>query len=347
MGFISDQLIQWHKTSGRHNLPWQNTHDPYLIWLSEIMLQQTQVTTVLTYYKKFIKRFPNIDILANAEEEKVLELWSGLGYYARARNLHKTAIEISKNYDAKFPSSFDRLLSLPGIGRSTAGAISAFAFKKKKPILDGNVKRVFTRYLGIKEWAGKLSVEKELWEIATRNLPKTNKHIHTYTQALMDLGATICKRTHPLCNNCPLQSQCISFKKNLTKSIPASKPKKNLPTNEIYLLIINSKDSYLFEKKPSKGIWAGLWSMPELENFKNTANWIKENLNEDNYKMMEIGKHKTSFTHYKLNIHFQYILLNSSKTLKIEKNKWIKKGNLKNAALPSPIKKILNTLKDV
>ena len=230
---------------------------------------------------------------------------------------------------------------------STAGAISAFAFRKKKPILDGNVKRVFTRYLGIKEWAGKPSVEKELWEIATRNLPKTNKHIHTYTQALMDLGATICRRTQPLCNNCPLKSKCISFKKNLTKEIPASKPKKTLPINEIYLLIINSRDSYLFEKKPSKGIWAGLWSMPELENFKNTANWIKENLNEDDYKMLEIGKHKTSFTHYKLNIHFQYIFLNSSKLLKTDNCKWIKKSSLKNAALPSPIKKILNTLKDV
>ena len=266
MGFISDQLIQWHKSSGRHNLPWQNTDNPYLIWLSEIMLQQTQVSTVLTYFEKFVKRFPNIDALANAEEEKVLELWSGLGYYARARNLHKTAIEISKNYDSKFPSSFDTLLTLPGIGRSTAGAISAFAFKKKKPILDGNVKRVFTRYFGIMEWAGKLSVEKKLWEIACDNLPKTNKYIQTYTQALMDLGATVCKRRKPLCNNCPLQSECISFKKNLTKDIPVSKPKKTLPTKEIYLLVLDCNNSYLFKKKPSKGIWAGLWSMPELEN---------------------------------------------------------------------------------
>jgi A/G-specific adenine glycosylase len=278
MGFISDQLIQWHKSSGRHNLPWQNTDNPYLIWLSEIMLQQTQVSTVLTYFEKFIKRFPNIDALANAEEEKVLELWSGLGYYARARNLHKTAIEISKNYDSKFPSSFDTLLTLPGIGRSTAGAISAFAFKKKKPILDGNVKRVFTRYFGIMEWAGKLSVEKKLWEIACDNLPKTNKYIQTYTQALMDLGATVCKRSKPLCNNCPLQSECISFKKNLTKDIPVSKPKKTLPTKEIYLLVLHSNNSYLFKKKPSKGIWAGLWSMPELENSANAPNWIKENL---------------------------------------------------------------------
>jgi len=347
MGFISDQLIKWHKTSGRHNLPWQNTDNPYLIWLSEIMLQQTQVSTVLTYFEKFIKRFPNIDALANAEEERVLELWSGLGYYARARNLHKTAIEISKNYDGKFPSSFDTLLTLPGIGRSTAGAISAFAFKEKKPILDGNVKRVFTRLFGIMEWAGKLSVEKKLWEIASDNLPKTNKYIQTYTQALMDLGATVCKRSQPLCNNCPLQSECISFKKNLTKDIPVSKPKKTLPTKEIYLLVINSDDSYLFKKKPSKGIWAGLWSMPELENFENSENWIKENLGEGNFKILKLGKHKTAFTHYKLNIHFQYISIDALKLPKINNYKWIEKSNLKSAALPSPIRKILNSFESV
>jgi len=347
MGFISDQLIQWHKASGRHNLPWQNTDNPYLIWLSEIMLQQTQVSTVLTYFEKFIKRFPNIDALANAEEERVLELWSGLGYYARARNLHKTAIEISKSYDGKFPSSFDTLLTFPGIGRSTAGAISAFAFKKKKPILDGNVKRVFTRHFGIMEWAGKLSVEKKLWEIASDNLPKTNKYIQTYTQALMDLGATVCKRSQPLCNNCPLQSECISFKKNLTKDIPISKPKKTLPTKEIYLLVLDSNNSYLFKKKPSKGIWAGLWSMPELENFRNTPNWIKENLSEGNFKILKLGKHNTAFTHYKLNIHFQYISIDTLKLPRINNYKWIEKSNLKSAALPSPIRKILNSFESV
>ena len=347
MGFISDQLIQWHKISGRHNLPWQNTDNPYLIWLSEIMLQQTQVSTVLTYFEKFIKRFPNIDTLANAEEEKVLELWSGLGYYARARNLHKTAIEISKNYGSKFPSSFDTLLTFPGIGRSTAGAISAFAFKKKKPILDGNVKRVFTRHFGIMEWAGKLSVEKKLWEIASDNLPKTNKYIQIYTQALMDLGATICKRSQPLCNNCPLQSACISFKKNLTKDIPVSKPKKTLPTKEIYLLVLHYNNSYLFKKKSPKGIWAGLWSMPELENFENTENWIKENLSEGNFKILKLGKHKTAFTHYKLNIHFQYISIDTLELPEINNYKWIEKSNLKSAALPSPIRKILNSFESV
>ena len=347
MSFISDQLIQWHKRSGRHNLPWQNTDNPYLIWLSEIMLQQTQVSTVLNYFEKFITRFPSIDDLANAEEERVLELWSGLGYYARARNLHKTAIEISKNYDGKFPSSFDTLLTLPGIGRSTAGAISAFAFKEKKPILDGNVKRVFIRHFGIMEWAGKLSVEKKLWEIASDNLPKTNKYIQTYTQALMDLGATVCKRSQPLCNNCPLQSECISFKKNLTKDIPISKPKKTLLTKEIYLLVLDSNHSYLFKKKPSKGIWAGLWSMPELENFENSENWIKENLGEGNFKILKLGKHKTAFTHYKLNIHFQYISFDTLKLPKINNYKWIEKSNLKSAALPSPIRKILNSFESV
>ena len=179
MGFISDQLIKWHKISGRHNLPWQNTKNPYFVWLSEVMLQQTQVNTVLPYFKKFTKKFSSIDLLASATEEEVLELWSGLGYYARARNLHKTAIIITENLNGIFPSSCEELLALPGIGRSTAGAISAIAFKKRKPILDGNVKRVFTRYFGIREWAGKISVEKNLWNLATKNLPETTTHIHT------------------------------------------------------------------------------------------------------------------------------------------------------------------------
>ena len=344
MGFISDQLIKWHKVSGRHDLPWQNTNDPYLIWLSEIMLQQTQVNTVLAYFKKFIKRFPDIDTLANAKTERIFELWSGLGYYARARNLHKTAIIVSQNYNGKFPSSFDTLLSFPGIGRSTAGAISAFAFKKKKPILDGNVKRVFSRYFGIREWTGELSVEKKLWEVATVNLPKKSAHIHIYTQALMDLGATICKRSTPLCNNCPLQSKCISFKKNWVKEIPISKPRKALLTKEIFLLAIDSNAHYLVKKKPSKGVWAGLWSLPEVKNYKNSSNWLEENLNENNFKVIRIGTLKTSFTHYKLNIHFQHILLHSSKFHKIDNYKWIKKSNLKKTALPTPINKILASL---
>jgi A/G-specific adenine glycosylase len=197
------------------------------------------------------------------------------------------------------------------------------------------------------EWAGKLSVEKKLWEIACDNLPKTNKYIQTYTQALMDLGATVCKRSQPLCNNCPLQSECISFKKNLTKDIPVSKPKKTLPTKEIYLLVLDCNNSYLFKKKPSKGIWAGLWSMPELENFENTPNWLKENLCEGNFKILKLGKHKTAFTHYKLNIYFQYISLDTLELPRIDNYKWIEKSNLKSAALPSPIRKILNSFEGV
>ena len=197
------------------------------------------------------------------------------------------------------------------------------------------------------EWAGKLSVEKKLWEIASENLPKTNKYIQTYTQALMDLGATICKRSQPICNNCPLQSNCVSFKRNLTKDIPVSKPKKTLLTKEIFLLVLNSNNSYLFKKKPSKGIWAGLWSIPDLENFGNTPNWIKENLCESNFKILKSGQHKTSFTHYKLNINFQYISLDTMELPKIDNYKWIEKNNLKNAALPSPIKTILNSLEGV
>jgi len=344
MGFISDQLIKWHKISGRHNLPWQNTKDPYFVWLSEVMLQQTQVNTVLPYFKKFTKKFSSIDLLASATEEEVLELWSGLGYYARARNLHKTAIIITENFNGIFPSSCEELLALPGIGRSTAGAISAIAFKKRKPILDGNVKRVFTRYFGIREWAGKISVEKNLWSLATKNLPETTTHIHTYTQALMDLGATICKRSQPLCNHCPLQEHCISFNKNWTKEIPISRPKKFLPTNEIFILAIDSNDHFLLNKRLTEGVWPGLWSMPEVRNFKSSSSWLKKNLTTENFRVIKEGIYKTSFTHYKLNIQYQHIIVHSSKLNKVKNYKWINKNNIKNTALPSPIRKIFSTL---
>jgi len=345
MSFISHQLIDWHKIAGRHNLPWQNTKDPYLVWLSEIMLQQTQVNTVLPYYKKFIKQFPSIDKLALTNEERVLELWSGLGYYRRARNLHKTAVIISKNFDGKFPSSFEDILLLPGIGRSTAGAISSIAFRERKPILDGNVKRVFTRYFGITEWPGKLSIEKKLWDLAESNLPASSKNIHTYTQALMDLGSTVCKRTQPLCDECPLKKQCISYEKDLIHEIPVSKKKKSLPTKEIFVLAINSNNHFLLTKRATNSVWPGLWSMPEVKDFQDTSKWLSKNLQIKKFQIIQDGKHKTAFTHYKLNIHFQYISVLSPNQGKIEKCKWIEKKDLNKTALPTPINKILSFLK--
>ena len=202
MKSFADLLITWHAKSGRHHLPWQQSKDPYSVWVSEIMLQQTQVATVIDYYHRFMKKFPTIKALAHADEEEVMQLWSGLGYYRRARFLHEGAQMIIDEMDGRFPSEFDMMIKIPGIGRSTAGAIAAFSFNQKKAILDGNVKRVLSRYFLITEWTGLPKIEKKLWDYAISLLP--NKNIDTYTQALMDLGATICNKK-PQCELCPLK----------------------------------------------------------------------------------------------------------------------------------------------
>jgi len=202
MKSFADLLIAWHAKSGRHHLPWQKSKDPYAVWVSEIMLQQTQVTTVIDYYNRFMKKFPTIKALALADEEEVMKLWSGLGYYRRARFLHEGAQMIVEEMEGNFPSEFELMMKIPGIGRSTAGAIAAFSFNQKKAILDGNVKRVLSRYFLITEWTGLPKTEKKLWDYAESLLP--NKNIDTYTQALMDLGATLCNKK-PQCHVCPLK----------------------------------------------------------------------------------------------------------------------------------------------
>ena len=201
---ITNTLLQWHQDAGRHDLPWQNTRDAYRIWISEIMLQQTQVTTVIPYYQRFLERFPNLSTLAKAETDQVLHLWTGLGYYARARNLHKAAKIIQDEYQGDFPDQFEHVLALPGIGRSTAGAILAFSKQQRHAILDGNVKRVLARFYEVEGWYGKKSVENKLWELAEANTP--DKEVDIYTQAIMDFGATLCTRSKPNCSACPLQN---------------------------------------------------------------------------------------------------------------------------------------------
>ena len=208
MESFSDKLIKWHKKSGRKNLPWQIDKSPYKVWISEIMLQQTQVTTVIPYFERFIKRFPNISTLAEANQDDVLSLWSGLGYYARARNIYKTAIILKSDFNSLLPSSLDQLIDLPGIGRSTAGAILSLGFNQKAPILDGNVKRVITRYRNIEEDITKNKTLNYLWDIVEELQPE--KDFSIYTQSIMDLGAIICKRKTPLCRKCPLSKNCLA-----------------------------------------------------------------------------------------------------------------------------------------
>lgn len=251
-------VLNWFESHGRKNLPWQKNITPYRVWLSEIMLQQTQVTTVIPYFERFIKQFPTLKKLALANEDTVLHLWTGLGYYSRARNLLKTAKIIQKEFQSKFPTDLTTLQQLPGIGRSTAGAILALSMHQQATILDGNVKRVLSRVFALNAWQH----EKKLWAIAEALTPK--KNIAAYTQAMMDLGAMICTRTKPKCTICPLQKQCIAYRHEQQTEFPGKKPKKTLPIRQIQLLLLyDNQGKILLEKRPAKGIWGGLWSLPE------------------------------------------------------------------------------------
>ena len=259
---FSSNLLKWFKTSGRHDLPWQKNVNPYRVWVSEIMLQQTQVKAVMPYFERFMERFPTIDSLSLASIDQVLHLWTGLGYYARARNLHKTSIIIATELAGQFPDTIDELVSLPGIGRSTAGAILALSMNKRASILDGNVKRVLTRFFLVHGWPEQTKVRNQLWEIADRNTPQRN--FSQYTQAIMDLGATVCKRSRPECLCCPVKSECKAYNSNQIQNYPTKKPKRLMPTKEVCMYIVkNELGEILLEQRPPEGIWGALYSFPE------------------------------------------------------------------------------------
>ena len=337
MKSFAGRLIAWHAKSGRHHLPWQQSKDPYSVWVSEIMLQQTQVITVIDYYHRFMKKFPTIKALADAHEEEVMQLWSGLGYYRRARFLHEGAQMIMEEMEGVFPSQFDMMMKIPGIGRSTAGAISAFSFNQKKAILDGNVKRVLSRYFLVTEWTGLPKTEKKLWDYAESVLP--NKNIATYTQALMDLGATVCNKK-PLCETCPLKETCFAFQKNKVHLVPAPRPRKKIPTETTHMVIIKHHDEVLLIKRPQGGIWGGLWSLPQYEDKSTTSKaWIKKHFGLDASLIEKDLKASTTFTHYKLDI--TYSILEAKSQRAKSHHTWLSINTLEGAAIPAIIKRIL------
>jgi A/G-specific adenine glycosylase len=260
---IAQPLLTWFDQYGRHDLPWQSRRSAYRVWVSEIMLQQTQVSTVIPYFERFMARFPEVTTLADAHIDEVLHLWTGLGYYARARNLHRASQYIRDHHQGNFPDTFADILALPGIGRSTAGAILAQAFEQPFAILDGNVKRVLTRVFAIDGWPGNKLIENELWDIAEQETPR--ERIVDYTQAIMDLGATVCRRTTPTCDACPLTKLCDAFQMNRQADFPTRKTRKYIPVRSTCMLIIVNDDdeSILLEQRPPSGIWGGLWSFPE------------------------------------------------------------------------------------
>ncbi|MXS79476.1 A/G-specific DNA-adenine glycosylase [Nitrosomonas eutropha] len=346
--FFAGRLIRWQLVYGRHSLPWQGISDPYAIWISEIMLQQTQVSTVIPYYERFMTVFPNIAPLASAPVEEVLTLWSGLGYYSRGRNLHRTARMIMEQYGGAFPQDIATLQRLPGIGRSTAAAIAAFAFGKRCTILDGNVKRILIRYFGVNGHPGERMIEEQLWQLAEDLLPVEEDHktIASYTQALMDLGALVCVRTQPRCEHCPLQADCYAYQNDLTAVLPVPKPRKTPPIKEIVHLILLNQGRILLKKRPASGIWGGLWCFPETSINEDSVDYCKKNLHLQVLKFAELPHLQHTFTHFKLIIQPQ--LLQSIMYLpEYEENSeendflWMTIEEALQRAIPVPVRKLL------
>jgi A/G-specific adenine glycosylase len=318
MSKFASVLVAWQAAHGRQGLPWQGTRDPYRIWLSEVMLQQTQVATVIPYYQRFLAKYPTAAALAAASQEEVLTQWAGLGYYARGRNLHAAAQLIAAR---GFPNSSKEISELPGIGRSTAAAIAAFAFGERAAILDGNVKRVLSRHYA-------LAGEADLWQLAERLLPQ--KDIEAYTQGLMDLGATVCTRTRPRCNACPVSRNCIALKKNATDKFPSPRRRKPLPHKEVTWLVLRHGRDVLMEKRPGTGIWGGLWCFPEADK---------------NAKGTLLAPLEHGFTHFRLRIHplLRDVSLKPSRA-EAPGRLWIDVADALDAAIPAPVKKLITRL---
>ncbi|MDP2562359.1 A/G-specific adenine glycosylase [Psychrobium sp. 1_MG-2023] len=302
---FSQRIVDWYHIHGRKTLPWQQDKTPYRVWVSEIMLQQTQVATVIPYYQRFMDKFPTITDLANAPQDEVLHLWTGLGYYARARNLHKTAQIVRDQYQGEFPTDIEQVVALPGIGPSTAGAVLSLSLNQPHAILDGNVKRVLARHFAIEGWYGVSKVEKELWRVSRELTPTTDTRF--YNQAMMDLGASHCSRSKPNCEACPVNSTCIAFSDGRTSELPHSKPKKTTPVKTTNMLIIHTTEEAHLIQRPPQGIWGGLYCFPEFNSRESLDAWLEQQSFGGVLKKLPQIRH--TFSHYHLDITPYHLLL--------------------------------------
>ncbi|HLU00996.1 MAG TPA: A/G-specific adenine glycosylase [Burkholderiaceae bacterium] len=342
---LAQRVCDWQRQHGRHHLPWQGTQDPYRVWLSEIMLQQTQVSTVIPYYERFLERFPTIHSLAQATQEEVMPYWAGLGYYARARNLHRCAQVVAREHGGRFPKSAEEIATLPGIGRSTAAAIAAFCYGERSPIMDGNVKRVFTRYFGIHGYPGLRAVEQRLWALAEMAVEQASGSLDmaAYTQGLMDLGAQVCTRSKPLCETCPLASDCEARLRGLQDQLPERRPKRVLPERHCTMLLLHRDGHLLLEKQPQTGIWGGLWSLPRYDTLEEMA----ADCQARGIVMNDDGRMATivhTFTHFRLHI-APWLLEappNVGETRPMEA--WVAFDHLAQTATPAPVRALLDAL---
>lgn len=341
---FSQAVLDWYEQYGRKNLPWQQQITPYRVWVSEIMLQQTQVATVIPYFERFIQRFPDVFSLAAAGQDEVLHLWTGLGYYARGRNLHACAKHIVSQYQGEFPRSVDQLSELPGIGRSTAAAIASISMGIHAPILDGNVKRVLTRCFAVSGWPGDGQVQKRLWSLAEVLTP--NHSSRQYTQAMMDLGATLCTRSKPACGICPLQPQCLGLKTGNPTQFPNSKPKKEKPEkHRVLIMICNPAGEYFLQLRPQQGIWGGLWSFPESEDLQSARMALQALIPGINAQEQQLESFRHTFSHYHLYIHPLVFQLQHYPAVIRETDNhrhcWYNPHNPGNIGLAAPVKMLL------
>jgi A/G-specific adenine glycosylase len=342
---FADQLLAWFDVSGRHDLPWQHPRDPYRVWLSEIMLQQTQVQTAIPYFERFVRELPTLEALAAADEDRVIALWAGLGYYARARNLHAAARICMEQHGGELPTDFEALSALPGIGRSTAGAILAQAHGLLFPILDGNVKRVLCRFHGVAGWPGSAAVEKQLWEHAQANLP--TQRLADYTQAIMDFGATLCTRSDPSCVLCPLQSGCVALREGRIAELPESKPGKPLPERRTLMLLLHDREGrVLLVRRPPTGVWSGMWSLPEVADHDQAREFVAAHSEADFEANTPLPLIEHTFSHYRLHIAPLY-WREAAPAARIGDNaqRWQPLESLDEVGLPAPVRKLLLELR--
>ncbi|RLQ23541.1 adenine DNA glycosylase [Seongchinamella sediminis] len=341
---FAPRILTWFDQHGRHDLPWQRDTSPYRVWVSEIMLQQTQVTTVIPFYQRFMAAFPGVADLAAAPQDQVLHLWTGLGYYARARNLHQAARQVCEQLGGEFPADVEGLMALPGIGRSTAGAIVSIAHGERAAILDGNVKRVLARYHAVPGWPGTTAVHKTLWEIAERYTPA--ERCADYTQGMMDLGATLCTRSSPQCPRCPLAADCAAHAMGRETDFPGKKPKKTLPVRRTRFLMLRDGDGRAWlEKRPPQGIWGGLWCFPEGEDLDPT-HWCLDTIGRAPDAIETWPGFRHSFSHYHLDIEPILVELGNSPGLVMEANRqlWYNVRQPPAIGLAAPIAGLLQQL---
>ncbi|MFO7993493.1 MAG: A/G-specific adenine glycosylase [Marinobacter sp.] len=343
---FAHRILAWYDENGRHDLPWHHDRNPYRVWVSEIMLQQTQVSTVIPYFEAFMQSFPDVTALAEAPVDDVLSHWSGLGYYARARNLQKAARQVVEKHDGQFPKDQEQLQALPGIGRSTAAAILAQAHQQRAAILDGNVKRVLARYHAIAGWPGKTSVLNQLWDRAEEHTP--DQRIRDYTQAIMDLGAMVCTRSRPACESCPLQAGCEAYAKGETSLYPGSKPRKTKPEKTTWMVILEDQQGrILLERRPPSGIWGGLWSLPELDPAYGPEELPDACQQAFGFNCSEpelTSGFRHTFSHYHL--HIQPARLTVQDTARVcdtDNQQWIHRDQALSLGLPAPIRTLLTS----